>query len=121
MGWSRRHPVAEDRDPPPRAEYLTVEVERDDLPPLRELEEHDGARLVFSRVRREGQVRTPEPDLRLQPGDLVTVIGPSEKLAGFADVVGREADEDLPLDRHQVDFRRVVRLDEHIHSQFTRE
>lgn len=108
MAWSRRAPTAEDRDPPPRADHLTVEVERDDLPTLRHLEDHDGDRLVFSRVRRGDTERTPDPDLELEPGDLVTVVGPADTIRRFAASVGHIADEDLPLDRRQVDFRRIV-------------
>lgn len=106
--WARRHPNDEDRDPPQPASYSNVEVTRDDLPPLRDLTRFDDATLVFSRVRRGDTERTPEPDLQLQPGDVVTVIGPKATLTRFAERLGRLTDQDLPLERHQVDFRRVV-------------
>jgi putative transport protein len=106
--WSERHPNAEELSPPPHASYSNVEVTRDDLPPLRDLASFGGTTLVFSRVRRGDSERTPEPDLRLEPGDLVTVIGPEDVLPEVADRLGRVTDRDLPLDRRQVDFRRVV-------------
>ena len=109
LALAERRPSAEDRDPPRPATYLTVEVTRDGLPPLEELTTtDDGATLVFSRVRRDGRERTPELGLVLQPGDLVTVIGPSGPLETFADRIGRPTDADLPLDRRQVDFARLV-------------
>ena len=106
--WARAHPTTEDREPPRPATHLTLEVERDGLPPLAELERSGDDTLVFSRVRRGGDERTPAPDLRLEPGDLVTVVGPRPALDALAGRIGRIATEDLPLDRRQVDFRRVV-------------
>ncbi len=106
--YARRRPTAEDRDPPQPATYANVEVTRDDRPQLSELTTFDGESLVFSRVRRQGTERTPTPDLRLEPGDVVTVIGPRATVAAFTDHLGVTADRDLPLDRTQVDFRRVV-------------
>jgi putative transport protein len=108
QAWSRRRPTEEDRNPPQPASYLTVEVERDDAPPLRELAVYDGATLVFSRVRRGDTERTPDPELVPARGDLVTVIGPRATIDEFAAWLGRPAAVDLPLDRRQVDFRRVV-------------
>jgi putative transport protein len=104
----RRRPTDEDRRPPAPAGYVNVEVLRDDLPPLRSLSTLDGTSLVFSRVRRDGRERTPDGDLELQPGDLVTVIGPTTVLHEVVERLGRRAERDLPLDRSQVDFRRVV-------------
>jgi putative transport protein len=108
MRWARARPGAEDRDPPQPAAYLTAEVRRDDLPPLGDLEFYDGESLVFSRIRRGDEETTPHRQLRLRTGDLVTVIGPRRTIDAFERDVGHVADHDLPLDRHQLDFRRVV-------------
>ena len=108
MRWARARPGPEDRDPPQPADHLTVEVERHDLPTLGELSTFDGHRLVFSRLRRDGRDTTPSHDLAPQRGDLLTVIGPQQIVQAFTDEVGKVAHDDLPLDRHQVDFRRVV-------------
>jgi putative transport protein len=108
LWWSRKHPTAEDRDPPQPASYLTVRITRDDLPPLSGLEHFEGATLVFSRVSRDGREGTAVSDLRLQRDDLLTVIGPEATIRSFAETVGEVADDDLPLDRHQIDFRRIV-------------
>ncbi|HVM15540.1 MAG TPA: TrkA C-terminal domain-containing protein [Egibacteraceae bacterium] len=108
LRWSQRAPTAEDGDPPQPASHLTVEVTRQDLPPLAQLADQGEAQLVFSRVRRGGADRTPTPDFLLEPGDLVTVIGPQGPLQRFAKRLGRPTPHDLPLDRTQLDFRRVV-------------
>ena len=108
LGWSRRAPTSEDREPPQPANHLTVEVTRENLPPLVELSDFEDAQLVFSRVRRGETERTPGSDLVLRPGDLVTVVGPRDPLRRFAEWIGRPTERDLPLDRTQVDFRWVV-------------
>lgn len=106
--WAARHPTQEDRDAPQPATYGNVEVTRGDLPPLGELTSFDGESVVYSRVRRSDRERTPTDDLVLAPGDVVTVIGPAATVAAVTEALGQPADRDLPLDRHQVDFRRVV-------------
>lgn len=103
-----RHPLAEDRVVPEPETYATVEVGRGDLPALRELASWGGSTFVFSRVRRDGLERTPGPDERLRPGDLVTVIGPRGALADLVAWLGRPSERDLVLDRQQLDFRRIV-------------
>jgi putative transport protein len=108
QAWWGRHPTAEDRHPPEPASYRTVEVDRDDAPTLGQLERFDGATLVFSRIRRDGLERTPVRELVPQPGDILTVIGPRDVVEDFTAFIGRPAADDLALDRHQVDFRRVV-------------
>ena len=108
LGWSRRSPTAEDLDDPQPSTHLTIEVTREGLPPLAELTEFEDTRLVFARVLRAGEQRTPGSDFVLQPGDLVTVVGPRDPLHRFARWLGDPTEHDLPLDRTQVDFRRIV-------------
>lgn len=105
---SRRRPTAEDTHPPQPADYLTCLVARDDLPEITALLRFRGEQLVISRVRRGGSDHTPDPDERLRPGDLVTVIGTADAVRAFAAWVGEPTDEDLVLDRRWLDVRRVV-------------
>lgn len=105
---ARRSPTAEDRAPSDPPSYETVEVTRTDRPRLADVTSFDGATLVFSRLRRNDNERTPDTEEQLEPGDLVTVIGPAGPLASFVDWAGRAAERDLVLDRAQLDFRRVV-------------
>jgi putative transport protein len=115
---AERRPSAEDAAPREAPTYTTVVVTRDDLPTVAELAHHDGATLVFSRVRRDGADHTPGHDERFEPGDLVTVIGTPTELAAFSEHVGGTADEELVLDRRQLDFRRVV-LSNPVHAGVT--
>ncbi|MFU8839487.1 MAG: TrkA C-terminal domain-containing protein [Nitriliruptoraceae bacterium] len=108
QAWSRARPTAEDREPAQPAAYRTLQVEADDLPSLAELADFNGAQLVFTRLCRNGREWTPDGHDRPEPADLLTVVGPAPVLEPFTQRVGREADDDLPLDRHQVDFQRVV-------------
>jgi putative transport protein len=105
---AERRPTAEDQAPSEAPTYTTVVVTRDDLPPVTDLARFEDETLVFSRVRRDGVDHTPVPGERFEPGDLVTVIGTPTVLSTFAEFVGGDADEDLVLDRRQLDFRRVV-------------
>ncbi len=105
---AERRPSAEDAAPAEEPTYTTVAITRPGLPPVHELEGSGDQALVFSRLRRGGVDRTPTADDRFQPGDLVTVIGTPSALTSFCTHVGGAADEDLVLDRRQLDFRRVV-------------
>ena len=108
QAWNRRSPTREDREPPQPAAYRTVQVTTEDLPSLEQLRYVEGAELVFSRLARDGSQWTPEPGEQPRPGDLLTVIGPAPALEVFTERVGEESEDDLPLDRHEVDFQRVV-------------
>jgi putative transport protein len=90
---------------PPALVTRTAVVERDDLPTLGELAGHD---VTFGRLVRSGAIVPATPDLRPQPGDLVTVVGERALVAEVVARLGAESDEHAELDRHGVDFRRVV-------------
>jgi putative transport protein len=111
--WARARPTDEDREPAQPAGYVTLEVTAEDLPTLAELGRFEGTELVFSRLRRGGDERTPAADEVPEPGDLLTVIGPEPILRDFTERVGRRSEADLPLDRRQVDFRRIVLSNAH--------
>lgn len=66
-----------------------------------------GIRVVFGRLRRAGQVSLATEELRLQLGDLVTVVGGEKHVAGATALLGEVSDEHLELDRTVFDFRRV--------------
>jgi putative transport protein len=57
---------------------------------LRELCLWERFGVVATRVRREGLEFTPHGDLRLEPGDVLRVVGPRQDLESVAAVVGRE-------------------------------
>lgn len=86
----------------------TVRITRPDLPPLGELREWHGETLAFSRVLHDGTVRLATNSVRLQPGDLCTVIGSPSAIDHFLEWAGERSDEHLALDRRSLDFRRIV-------------
>jgi putative transport protein len=85
----------------------TVDVTVAGLPSLDELRDrYPGIR--FSRVERAGEVRVATGEHVLAPGDVIVVVGPEPMVSRFTADTGRRSDRHLPLDRSQVDFRRVV-------------
>ena len=109
----RRLPLPATLEPPaapPRAERLvnwTIEVSADELPSLGELRAAYRG-IGFSRVERGGAVSVATADVCLVRGDTVVVVGPEPAVAAFAEAVGTRSDRHLPLDRSQLDFRRIV-------------
>jgi putative transport protein len=93
-----------------RAERLvnwTVQVQRSPPVAMSDLgERYPG--LAFSRVEHEGAVSVAIGEQRLVPGDAVVVIGPEPIVVEFCADVGVRSDRHLPLDRTDIDFRRIV-------------
>jgi putative transport protein len=85
----------------------TVIVGRDDLPTLGELRSWEGERLAFSRVEHDGEVDLATNDVRLEPGDLCTVIGDPDVVDRFVEWAGHRSERHLALDRRKLDFRRI--------------
>jgi putative transport protein len=100
-------------DPPadgPRQRNVTsatLLVERHDMPQLGDLRHWNGEQLAFSRVERDGDVDLATNDIRLEPGDLCTVIGSPAAIDRFVAWAGRRSERHLALDRDKFDFRRV--------------
>lgn len=46
--------------------------------------------VIITRVRRDGIFLPPNEELRLEPGDIVNVVGPREELRHVADLIGRQ-------------------------------
>ncbi|WP_217912774.1 aspartate:alanine exchanger family transporter [Miltoncostaea marina] len=102
---AREREAAGDDDLPDPIMNATVLVTREGLPPLAEL--GHGA-VVFSRIHRDGELSVPSPDTRLRAGDMVAVIGRPADVTALAEGIGRPAPDHLPLDRHQLDMRRMT-------------
>jgi putative transport protein len=110
---SRRLPLPatlEAPPPPPAPERVinwTVQVTAAGLPSLDDLRgRYPG--IAFSRVERGGVVRIATAEHRLAEGDVVVVLGPESAVEAFAGDVGERSDRHLPLDRSELDFRRIV-------------
>ncbi|HTN53963.1 MAG TPA: TrkA C-terminal domain-containing protein [Anaeromyxobacter sp.] len=64
-------------------------------------------RVIFGRLRREGHLMLAAPDVRLRPGDLVTVVGSEGEVARVAERLGEVSEERIDLDRSEFDLRRI--------------
>lgn len=76
-------------------------------PTVRDLISHYGWHVVFSRQRRDEQLRLVNGATKFEIGDLLTVIGVREDLDAVTVVLGEAVEEQLALDRSVIDFRRV--------------
>jgi putative transport protein len=67
-----------------------------------------GGRVAVGRVRVDGVDRVPKEADTLQPGALVTLVGFPDDVEEAVKLLGERADENIALDRADVDFRRIV-------------
>ncbi|MFB3739359.1 MAG: aspartate:alanine exchanger family transporter [Candidatus Velamenicoccus archaeovorus] len=81
---------------PPRAGRTVSELMR----------AHDWS-VVVSRVRRGDEAAVPAADFVLRPDDLVVVVGPADAARRVASELGERWPEELPLDRSELDVRRM--------------
>jgi putative transport protein len=63
--------------------------------------------VVLSRVRRGDEAEVPSADFVLRPDDLVVVVGPAAAAERAVTELGERAAEELPLDRSELDARRM--------------
>jgi len=63
--------------------------------------------VIFGRLKRNGQVFLAGAQTQLEVGDLVSVIGAAEDLDQVTAYLGQGSNEQLELDRSQLDFRRI--------------
>lgn len=75
--------------------------------PVGELVRRRGWRVLFARRRRGEHVDVVHEDEPLAVGDLVTLVAERDDLARVVDEIGEPAEEQLELDRTDLDFRRV--------------
>ncbi len=99
-----------DRDTPSPLSNRTIRVERDDHPFVGDIYEKLGSKVTFSRLRRgeTGPITRPSMSDTLDPGDLVTVVGPRELVARAATELGHASSHSLMQDRTYLDFRRMT-------------
>lgn len=99
-----------DTDKPAAIANRTVRVERSDHPFVGDIYEKMGGQITFSRLRRgeEGPIKRPAMSDTLDPGDLITVVGPNKLVAQAAKELGHQSSHSLMRDRSYLDFRRVT-------------
>lgn len=105
LGYSNQ-----DKDAPTPIANRTVRVERKDHPFVGDLYEKMGGKVTFSRLRRgeTGPIARPAMSDTLDPGDLITVVGPTELVAKTARELGHGSSHSLMRDRSYLDFRRIT-------------
>lgn len=74
---------------------------------LGDLATSHGWNVSFGRVKRGGELFLATANVRLQPGDLLTVVGSEEVLDRVTETLGTLSTEQLELDRRVIDFRRI--------------
>jgi putative transport protein len=92
-----------------RLETRTIAVTRPEAKQatIQELIDTQHWDVLFGRIRHNDQLTLSDGQTRLAAGDLVTVVGPVETLDQVTAYLGHTSDEQLELDRHDFDFRRV--------------
>ena len=93
--------------PVPPLVVQTVLVEH----PVGTLEEvrgrHRGA-VAFGRLQRDVHVQAASATLAPVRGDLLSVVGPREEVDAVVDELGHRAPDEIELDRHDLDYRRMA-------------
>ena len=92
--------------PPPLLVH-TVLVERG-AGTLDELRERHGGSVSFGRLKREGELVAAAGTIEPVPGDLLSVVGTAAEIDLIEKELGRRAPEEIELDRHELDFRRII-------------
>jgi putative transport protein len=76
--------------------------------PIAQIAKERGWHVVFGRYQHANNLTLVSPETRLQPGDVISLVGsPSEVSAVMAEL-GEPSAEALELNRSNLDFRRVV-------------
>ncbi|MEO8288489.1 MAG: aspartate:alanine exchanger family transporter [Chloroflexota bacterium] len=90
-------------------------------PRIRELMTRQRWDVVFSRVRRNGNIDMIGEGTVLQTGDLVTAVGSPSELDRVTNYLGEASHEHLEMDRRELDFRRVFVSNPHVVGRRLRE
>ncbi len=68
---------------------------------------HKDVGFVVSRIQHEGGMDIAKSDTRVEPGDIVVVVGDEESLDRAGQIFGAPAETSIELDRTDLDYRRV--------------
>ena len=75
---------------------------------LEELRDRHGGTVTFGRLQHEEHLAAASATLEPAAGDLLSVVGPREEVDAVIAELGHQATEEIVLDRHDLDFRRIV-------------
>jgi putative transport protein len=76
--------------------------------PIGELVASHGWRVVFGRLEHDGRTAVAGELDTLQPGDLVSIVGPEDEVAEVVSSLGTESERHLEVDRTAVEMRNIL-------------
>jgi putative transport protein len=88
--------------------HTSIRVDKEGLPSLGALVEEFDNKVVFSRYRHDRIVTIALDEHWPVPTDIVTAIGPQDVIDRLVERIGHASTLHLPLDRRDVDFRRIL-------------
>lgn len=88
--------------------HTSIRVDKEGLPSLGALVEEFDNKVVFSRYRHDRIVTIALDEHWPVPTDIVTAIGPQDVIDRLVERMGHASTLHLPLDRRDVDFRRIL-------------
>lgn len=88
--------------------HTSIRVDKEGLPSLGRLVEEFDNKVVFSRYRHNRVVTIALDEHWPLPTDIVTAIGPQDVVERLVERMGHASTLHLPLDRKDVDFRRIL-------------
>lgn len=99
-----------DRDAPSQLRQKSVAVDRGDRPRLGDVLREHGDEVTAARLQDapEGSQRVAADDDVLQPGAIVSIVGPDAALDEIARDLGHTAPITLPASRRDLEFRRIT-------------
>ncbi|MGD0716165.1 MAG: TrkA C-terminal domain-containing protein [Gaiellaceae bacterium] len=75
---------------------------------LGQLRQRHPAAVTFGRIRHGGSLAVATDEVAPEPGDVLSVVGLPEDVEEVVAELGHEARDRIELDRHELDFRRIV-------------
>jgi putative transport protein len=91
--------------PPLVVQTVLVEHPAGTLEELRH--RHEGS-VAFGRLQHDEHLAAATATLAPAPGDLLSVVGPTDEVDAVVAELGRRAPDEIELDRHDLDFRRIA-------------
>ena len=94
-------------DPAPALVVRTAVVDRP-VGTLGDVSSRHASSVTFGRLRHEEHLEAAAATLAPAAGDLVSIVGPAEEVDAVVAELGHRAPDEIQLDRHELDFRRIV-------------
>lgn len=89
-----------------KLETHRIKVTKENLPSVTSMPHRFGLDIIVSRIEHNGELFLPEPHDKVDPGDIVSVVGTAEELEKAAVEIGEVLPGD-PTHDDRLDFRRI--------------